>query len=94
MWTYKRFMLTLNKYVHNCAYPEGSMIEAYTTEEAINYCTTYIWDANVIGLPVHLHEGRTSGMGCMGRIVRTDVAEETLQEAHHNTLNQLVVMDK
>jgi hypothetical protein len=42
MWTYERFMSTLNKYVHNCAYPEGSMIEAYTTEEAINYCTTYI----------------------------------------------------
>jgi hypothetical protein len=42
MWTYERFMSTLNRYVHNRAYPEGSMIEAYTTEEAINCCTTYI----------------------------------------------------
>jgi hypothetical protein len=33
-------------------------------------------------------------MGCTRRKVRTDVVEETLQEAHHNTLNQLVVMDK
>jgi hypothetical protein len=84
MWTYERFMSTLNRYIHNHAYPEGSMIEAYTTDEAINCCTTYIQDGNAIGLPVSLHEGRTSGMGCMGRKVCTDVLEETLQEAHHN----------
>ena len=94
MWTYERFMSTLNRYVHNRAYPEGSMIEAYTTEEAINCCTKYIRDGNAIGLTVHPHEGKTSGMGCTGRKVRTDVEEEMLQEAHHNALNQLVVMDK
>ena len=70
------------------------MIEAYTTEEAINCCTKYIRDGNAIGLPIHPHEGRTSGMGCTGRKVRTDVEEEMVQEAHHNTLNQLVVKDK
>jgi hypothetical protein len=42
MWTYERFMSTLNRYIHNCAYPEGSMIEAYTIEEAINCCTRYV----------------------------------------------------
>jgi hypothetical protein len=52
MWRYERFMSTLNIYVLNCAYPEGSLIEAYTTEKAINYCTSYIWDGRVIGLPV------------------------------------------
>jgi hypothetical protein len=36
MWTYERFMSTPNRYVLNRAYPEGSMIEAYTTEESIN----------------------------------------------------------
>ena len=70
------------------------MIESYTTEEAINYCTKYIWDRNVIGLPVHPHEGRTSGMGCAGRKERTDVQDEMVQEAHHNALTQLVVMEK
>jgi hypothetical protein len=29
MWTYKRLMSTLNRYVLNRAYPEGSMIEIY-----------------------------------------------------------------
>jgi hypothetical protein len=80
MWTYERFMSILNKYIHNCAYPEGSMIEAYTTEEAINCCTKYIWDGNVIGLLVPLHEGRTSRMGCMGRKVCTDVQDEVVQK--------------
>ena len=87
-------MSTLNRYVHDRAYLESSMIEAYTMEEAINCCTKYIRDGNAIGLPVHPHEGRTSGMGCPGRKVCTDVAEEILQEAHHNSLNQLVVIKK
>ena len=69
------------------------MIEAHTTEEAINCCTKYIRDGNAIGLPVHLCEGRTSRMGCTGRKVRTDVLDEMVQEAHHNALNQLVVME-
>jgi hypothetical protein len=28
MWSYERFMSVLSRYVHNRAYPEGSMIEA------------------------------------------------------------------
>ena len=94
MWTYERFMPTLNRYVHNRAYPEGSMIEAYTTEEAVNWCMRYIRDGRVIGLPVHHHEGKTSGMGCTGRKVRTDVANRTVQEAHYSILHQLVSMEK
>jgi hypothetical protein len=52
------------------------MIEAYTTEEAINYCTKYIRNGNAIGLPVPLHKGRTSRIGCTGRKVRTDVEDK------------------
>ena len=67
MWMYKQFMSTLNRYVLNRAYLEGSMIKAYTTKEGVNCCTKYIRDGRAIGLLVHLHEGRTSGMGCTGR---------------------------
>jgi hypothetical protein len=38
MWTYKRFMSILNRYVQNHAYPEGSMIEGYSTKEIIDCC--------------------------------------------------------
>jgi hypothetical protein len=63
MWTYEWFMSVLNRYVLNRAHPKSSMIEAYTTEEAMNCCTKYIRDVRVIGLPVHKHEGRTAGKG-------------------------------
>ena len=33
-------------------------------------------------------------MGCTGRKERTDVQDEMVQEAHHNALTQLVVMEK
>jgi hypothetical protein len=49
MWTYEWFMSTLNRYIHNRSYPEGSLIEAYTTEEAVNWCAKYIRDGRVIG---------------------------------------------
>jgi hypothetical protein len=70
------------------------MIEAYTTEEAINCCMRYVWDGNAIGLPVHFNEGRTMGLGCTGRKVCTDIEYEIVQEAHHAILNQLVSMEK
>ena len=94
MWTYERFMSTLNRYVLNHAYLEGSMIEAYTTEEAVNCCTKYIWNGRAIGLPVPQHEGRISGMGCTGRKVCTDVQYKMVQQAHHSVLHQLVVMER
>ena len=93
MWTYEQFLSTLNRYVHNLAHPVGSMIEAYTIEEAVNCCTKYIRDGRAIGLPIHQHEGRTSRMGCTGREVHTDVLNETAQQAHYNILHQLVVME-
>jgi hypothetical protein len=68
------------------------MIKAYTTEESINCCIRYIRDDRVIGLPVPQHEGRTSGRGCTGRKVRTNIPNETVQEAHHSVLNELVLM--
>jgi hypothetical protein len=69
------------------------MIEAYTTEEAVNCCTRYIKDGRAIGLPVHLHEGRTSRMGRIGRKVRTNIPNAMIQEAHYSICHHLVVME-
>jgi hypothetical protein len=93
MWTYERFMSILNRYVLNRAHSKGSMIEAYTIEEAVNCCTRYIKDGRAIGLPVHLHEGKTSGIGCIGRKVRSDIPNTMIQEAHYNICHHLVVME-
>ena len=70
MWTYERFMSILNGYVSNRAHLEGSMIEAYTTKEAIEsggpLCNKCLKDQIAIGLPPSRHEGRLYGKGRMG----------------------------
>jgi hypothetical protein len=42
MWSYKRFMSILKRYVHNRAHPKGSMIERYCAEEVIEACQDYL----------------------------------------------------
>jgi hypothetical protein len=63
-------MSILNGYVSNRAHPKGSMIEAYTTEEAIEsggpFCNNCLKDQIAIGLPLSWHEGRLYGKGRMG----------------------------
>jgi hypothetical protein len=62
MRMYERFMSILNGYVSNRAHLEGSMIEAYTTEEAIEsgglLCNKCLKDQVAIGLPPSQNEGR------------------------------------
>jgi hypothetical protein len=59
-------MSILNQYVLNRSYPEGSMIEGYSTEKIIECCLGYLKDKIGIGLPVPRFLGRLEGV----RIVR------------------------
>ena len=52
MWTYERFMSIIDRYILNRAYPEGFMIEGYSTEEVIECCLAYLNDKVSICLPV------------------------------------------
>jgi hypothetical protein len=54
----------------------------------------YIKDGRAIGLPVHLHKGRTMGMECIGQKVRTDIPNTEVEQAHYTILHQLVSKDK
>jgi hypothetical protein len=47
--------------VRNRAHPKGYIMEGYTTEEVVEYCTDYVKDEKMIGLPIPLHEGRLRG---------------------------------
>jgi len=69
MWPYERFMSILNRYVHNWAHPEGSMIERYCIEEVIEACQDYLHeeDRRSLGLPITRHKGRLAGKGSKGR---------------------------
>jgi hypothetical protein len=52
MYPYERHMVVMKGYIHNCAHPEGSTIEGYTTEEVVECYTYYIKDRKPIGVPV------------------------------------------
>jgi hypothetical protein len=88
MWPFERYMGVLKSYVRNRAKPEGSIIEGYTTEEAIEFCVNYMSDADPIGVPASRHEGRLSGVGTIGRKrIRPDQA--SYAQAHYAVLQHM-----
>nr|CAD40382.3 OSJNBa0004L19.3 [Oryza sativa Japonica Group]CAE02164.2 OSJNBa0087H01.13 [Oryza sativa Japonica Group] len=88
MWPFERYMGVLKLYVRNRAKPEGSIIEGYTTEEAIEFCVYYMSDADPIGVPASRHEGRLSGVGTIGRKrIRPDQASYV--QAHYAVLQHM-----
>jgi hypothetical protein len=93
MWTYERFMLILNGYMRNKAFPEGSMIKSYHTEEGVGCCIDYIKDKRAIGLPESRHEGRLSGKGTIGRKRFIDEDNQQLEKAHASVLQQLEIVE-
>jgi len=92
MWTYERFMSILNRYVLNRAYPKGSMIEGYSTEEVIECCLGYLNDKVSIGLPVPCFFGRLKGVGTVGRKTFIDKDFKGVQQAHYSILQHLAII--
>uniref|UniRef100_K3Y398 DUF4218 domain-containing protein n=1 Tax=Setaria italica TaxID=4555 RepID=K3Y398_SETIT len=72
MWTYEHFMLVLEWYVLNRAYPEGSMIEGYNIVEIIESCLGYLKDKVKIGLPIPRFMGKLEGINTVGRKIIID----------------------
>ncbi|GLT87936.1 hypothetical protein SLE2022_059860 [Rubroshorea leprosula] len=42
MYPIERFLLTLKNYVSNKAHPEGSIVEAYLSNECLTFCSRYL----------------------------------------------------
>ena len=57
MFPFERFMGVLMKCVSNRARPEGSIANAYGTEEVIDFCFDFIDDLKPIGVPESRYEG-------------------------------------
>jgi hypothetical protein len=66
MFPFERLMKVFRRYVRNRFRPEGSMVEGWTTEEAIEFCTYYM-DINRVGVLVSRHDGRLGGKGMIGK---------------------------
>nr|ABA95313.2 transposon protein, putative, CACTA, En/Spm sub-class, expressed [Oryza sativa Japonica Group] len=74
--------------VRNRSHPEGSIIESYTTEEAIEFCVDYMSETSSIGLPRSHHEGRLDGVGTVGRkTIRLD--RKVYDKAHFTVLQHM-----
>jgi hypothetical protein len=67
MYTYERFNGILKSFVRNRAYPEGSMVQSYYTEKAVEWAINYTDPSNTIGVPKSRHEGRLTEKGTTGK---------------------------
>ena len=52
MYPFERFMKVLKSYVLNCNRLEGSIVECYIAEEAIEFYTKYLSNVDTIGVPI------------------------------------------
>jgi hypothetical protein len=79
-------MLVLSRYVHNRAYPKGSMIEGYSTEEVVECCQEYLKVQRGIGNPDSRHKGRPARKGTNGRKVFIDHDYKEVSRVHYSVL--------
>jgi len=78
-------MGVLNKYVHNCARPKGSIAKGYRIEE-VKFCVDFIPDLDPIGVPESRHEGKLSGKGALGKKTYTGMDDDYVNKAHYTVL--------
>jgi hypothetical protein len=62
MYPVERYMKILKGYVKNQHRPEASIVEKYIAEEAIEFCSDYMSEADAIGIPKSHHGARCGGI--------------------------------
>jgi len=78
-------MKILNEYVKNSYRREASIVQRYIVKEAIEFCTTYMSEADSVDIPRYRYEGWHEGKGTRGvRVVRKD---HWVHQAHLYILN-------
>ena len=65
MFPFERLMKVFRRYVRNRFRPDGGMVEGWSMEEAIEFCTYYL-DIKRVGVQESRHEGRLCGKGTIG----------------------------
>jgi hypothetical protein len=91
MYAYKRFNGVLKSFIRNRAYPEGSIVQGYCTEEAIEWALNYVDSTNPIGVPKSRHEGRLTGKGTIGKKAITPDSD-LFRRAHFYVLQQMSIV--
>jgi hypothetical protein len=93
MYAYERFNGILKSFVRNRTYPEGSMVQGYYTEEAIEWALNYADLSNPIGVPKSHHEGMLTGKGTIGKKAITPYPN-LFCPAHFHMLQQMSIVFK
>ena len=60
IYPFERYMGILKRYCRNRCHPEASILQGYTAEEVVKFCTEYM-KLRPIGVPLSRHEGRLAG---------------------------------
>jgi hypothetical protein len=93
MYAYERFNGILKSLVRNRAFPEGSMVQGYCTEEAIEWALNYADPSNPVGVPKSRHEGRLTGTGTIGK--KAIIPDRDLfHRAHFHVLQQMDIVSE
>ncbi|XP_074322758.1 uncharacterized protein LOC141659729 [Apium graveolens] len=81
MYPFERFLCIFKAYVKNRYLPEASIVEGYSVEETIEFCTDYLASTDSVGIARSRHEGRLQGQGTLGHKMISPSAE-MLDRAH------------
>jgi hypothetical protein len=93
IYAHERFNDILKLFVRNRAYPEGSMVQGYYTEEAIEWTLNYVDLSNSIGVSKFHYEGRLTEKRVIGK--KTIIPDPNLFCcAHFHVLQQMPIVSE
>jgi hypothetical protein len=93
MYAYERFNDVLKSFIRNQAYLEGSMVQGYCTEEAVEWTLNYVDSTSPIGIPKSHHEGRLTGKGTIGKkAITSDL--DLFHHVHFHVLQQMSIVSE
>jgi hypothetical protein len=93
MHVYERFNDILMSFVRNRAYPEGSMVQGYCTEELMKWALNYADPSNSIDVPKSHHEERLTEKGTIGN--KTIIPDPHLFHCtHFHVLQQMSIVSE
>jgi hypothetical protein len=93
MYAYERFNGILKSFVRNRAYPEGSMVQGYCTEEVMEWVLNYADPSNPIGISKSHHEVRLTGKGTFEKKVITS-DPHLFRYTHFHVLQQIFIVSE
>ena len=91
MCPFERFMKVLKGYVRNRNQPEGCIAKCYIAEEGIDFCTEYLSNIEVIGIPCTLNIDQKIGASIFGGHTMKVDSNLWLQAYHYVLENTTII---